>query len=305
MNKDGTQVTAKSHKKGSLFGGLKTATEGQIAGDQLRELAASSPKATMVLPVLDILPPYVGSLRPHLISHVIDLAISIAHFELLQSITLDSKLRMIAGRQRRAAVICMCYVADPEVYTAAFNDLWAGDPTVANEAVALHLRSETADAPVLPAIRAWYAANRGGVPVRILPFDSADAGERSRLSEVIENEKRKPFTPQQIRSFAEEMRVNGYRDLPGRPKAGQQSLKVALATVLGVSYSTVRRVLAPEEKPALAPAKAAAVITKRRSQAVVKALSDYLQEADLPAKQRAAVQALLDQFQASPAAKRA
>ena len=297
MKKD-TAAQGKRPRSANLFAGLSSVAAEQMAKDAQREVTAAAPRATMVLPVLDMLPPYNGSLRPHLISHVVDLAVSIAYFDLIQSITLDSKRRMVAGRQRRAAIICLCYVADPEAYGTAFKELWPDDLAGANSAIDLQLRSETIDAPVLPAVLAWYAANRGSVPVRLLPFDSEIATDRARISEVIENEKRKRFTQDQIRAFAQELRERGYRDVPGRPKAGEKSLKVALSTILGVSYSSVRRYLVPDDAPA--PAKPS-VVTQRRAKAVSKSISDYLLEPSLPADIRTALEKVLAHAQSKPA----
>lgn len=145
--------------------------------------------------------------RPLNQTHVEALAESIAAVGLIQPIAVDSRGRLLAGGHRRAAII--------------------------------HLK-ETNEA----AYDKWFSS---GVPVHRFAFDAAEDEALALAIEATENEKRRDYTPSEVRELADRLHDAGFVDLKGRPKKGQKSMILALSTIIGKSDKTVRRYLSDEE----------------------------------------------------------
>ncbi|NJM47939.1 MAG: ParB N-terminal domain-containing protein [Alkalinema sp. RU_4_3] len=150
-----------------------------------------------------------GDTRPLNPSHIEALAESIAAVGLIQPIAVDSQGRLLAGGHRRAAIV----------------HLQATNPTAFSQ---------------------WFG---GGVPVHRFDFDAAADEVRALAIEASENEKRRDYTPGEVRLLADRLRQSGYSDLKGRPKPGQKSVVLALSTIIGKSDKTVRRYLIGDESP--------------------------------------------------------
>ncbi len=140
-------------------------------------------------------------------SHVEALAESIAAVGLIQPIAVDNQGRLLAGGHRRAAIA----------------QLQTTNP---------------------PAFAQWFSA---GVPVHRFDFDATQDEARALAIEASENEKRRDYTPEEVRGLADRLRDAGYQDLKGRPKQGQKSVVLALSTIIGKSDDTVRRYLNPDK----------------------------------------------------------
>ena len=136
---------------------------------------------------------------------------SIAELGLIQPLAVDSRGRLLAGGHRRAALHLLAERAPDR-----FDELFAE-----------------------------------GIPCRRFAFDSAAEPERSLAVEISENEKRRNYTREEIRSVAERLRSRGYSQARGR--GNRQPLIPALATAFGVHRNTVLRALTNSE-PSNAPA---------------------------------------------------
>lgn len=239
------------------FAKLAPATGGQVAADTKRDVNFDRPRETAMLPITSIGDRAHGDKRPLSLAHVVDLALTIAIYDLIQPLAVDLRNRLIAGGHRRASCMALAYVANPERYKDAFFALWPEFvPREQIEEALQPLRSTAEELPMLEQVKAWFERTKAMVPVRILSFDSDSVEDRAKISEILENEKRKNFTPQEIAAAAKDLQSKGYRDLPGRPKIGEQSLKRALTIIFGISYSTVRRILAEDQGDTPAPAAA-------------------------------------------------
>jgi len=88
-----------------------------------------------------------------------------------------------------------------------------------------------------------------GIPVRVMDFDAAATPEMAIAVETTENEKRKDYTPQEVRELADRLVKAGYTygSKGGKPKKGGKALRPALAFVIGKSERTVARYLNPEK----------------------------------------------------------
>ncbi len=148
--------------------------------------------------------------RPLNPQHVEELAESIAAVGLIQPIAIDSQGHLLAGGHRRAALHFMA-LEQPQ----RFAELFAA-----------------------------------GVPVRVFDFNAEDDPERAIAIEAAENEKRRDYTPDEVRELADRLVAAGYHAKAGRSKRGQKSLKPALALIIGKSERTVQRYLNPDiDKP--------------------------------------------------------
>jgi ParB family chromosome partitioning protein len=136
--------------------------------------------------------------------HVSELAESIAVMGLLEPLVVDRRGRLLAGGHRKAAIFVLKEV-NPDAYAKHFsNDL---------------------------------------VPVRVVDFDAEQDPDLALQIEVTENEKRRDYTPTEVRALAERLREAGYADVKGRPGKGEKALRPALEVIIGKSIRTVRRYL--------------------------------------------------------------
>lgn len=149
-----------------------------------------------------------GDTRPLNQDHVVALAESIAAMGLIEPLVIDNKGRLLAGGHRRAAIHHL-KENNFVVYTEQFPD------------------------------------NR--IPIRLLDFDSKADPERALEVEVTENERRRDYTPSEVRQLADRLRKAGYTDKPGRPKEGEQRLRPALEIIVGKSLKTIQRYLKEPE----------------------------------------------------------
>jgi ParB family transcriptional regulator, chromosome partitioning protein len=137
-------------------------------------------------------------------SHVESLAESIAVLGLIQPIAVDSQGCLLAGGHRLAAIS----------YLQAIN------PT----AYAKH-----------------FAV---GIPVRRYNFDALNHPDLALAIEATENEKRRDYTPAEVRDLADRLKAAGYHHTKGRAKAEQKSLLPSLAVIVGKSERQIKRYLA-------------------------------------------------------------
>jgi ParB family chromosome partitioning protein len=178
------------------------------------------------LPVLEIEPRFNDSTRMLDPEHVISLAESISALGLIEPLAVDQKLRLVAGGHRWVALRLLA--EEPSRRAALGKKILTSDESSASLFDRLN---------VLPVLT-------DQVPVHILDFDSKTSSAEALAIEIAENEKRRNYTPVEVRRLAETMRSAGFRDTHGRPKAGEKALAPALAVVLGKSERTVRRLLA-------------------------------------------------------------
>lgn len=140
--------------------------------------------------------------------HVQNLAESIATLGLIEPLVTDNQGRLLAGGHRKAAIAWL-KENDPTRFDQQFPD--------------------------------------NSIPVRMMSFDGSKNPERALEIEISENEKRRDYTPSEVRALAERLRQAGYVDSPGRPKSGEKRLRPALEIIIGKSLRSVRRYLTAEK----------------------------------------------------------
>lgn len=181
--------------------------------DRLNERAASEfiPAELMnfddgnrsFIPLDSILERYGHDTRPLNQKHIVALSESISVLGLISPLTVDNKLRLLAGGHRRAALTFLAE-NDPENFSRLFPN---------------------------------------GIPVRVMDFDSSENEVNALQIEVEENTQRKNFTATEIKEAASRLEAAGYERLKGRPKKGQKSLKRELASVFRLSEDRIQKIL--------------------------------------------------------------
>lgn len=231
MNK--TQDTARAGMLAGLNAGHRQAeTDRRLAVD------ADRGRAVALVP-LDSIHKRKADSRPARAAHVLSLAESMAAVGLLQPLVLDRAGRLVAGLHRLEAVRLLF----AENRLAAFHALPENKKITPEEAYA---RTKA-----LPRVEELAEPLKGGkVPVRVLLDLDAEADPAAALAaEAAENTARREYTRPEVAALAETLKAAGYRDTAGRPKKGEKALRPALALVLGVNVSTVRRALGEKDAP--------------------------------------------------------
>jgi ParB family chromosome partitioning protein len=176
-------------------------------------------------------------IRPTNPLHVLDLAESIAAIGLLEPLVVDRELRLLAGGHRLAALRLL---AEPlPSRSARIADLAQtfgierGKPVAARQLLDLQTRAQA-----LPLVAP------GAVVRTISDLDAHLDPDRAFQVEVAENEKRRDYTPNDIRGVADRLRRSGKYQLSGRPGTGKKAMMPELAAIFGKSQRQIFRALA-------------------------------------------------------------
>jgi ParB family transcriptional regulator, chromosome partitioning protein len=151
--------------------------------------------------------------RPLNQAHVEALAESIAVVGLIQPIAVDSQGRLLAGGHRRAAIV----------------HLQMNNPTAFSQ---------------------WFG---GGIPIHRFDFDASQDERRALEIEASENEKRRDYTPDEVRRLADRLVEAGYTNQRGGVKKGTKAIGPSLEVITGKSRRTIERYLSKPSKPELNP----------------------------------------------------
>jgi hypothetical protein len=170
-------------------------------------------------------------LRPLNADHAKALALSFAAVGMLQFPVIDEKDRLLAGAHRRAAIRLLkdLATANDDDVRAAFPPAGDDDPLTADEIA--NVRS------------AWATHFAAGIPVRVVDTTPYSADQIRLIIETIENELRLDFNKADLAHLIERLKKLGYRNMPGRPTAGQRVLSHELARITKKSTRTVFRML--------------------------------------------------------------
>lgn len=151
--------------------------------------------------------PRTENTRPINQAHVEQLAESIAVLGLIQPIAVDINGRLLAGGHRLAAIEFL-KKTDKETYNKHFNK---------------------------------------GIPTRTYEFDAVEDEAHALAIEATENEKRRDYTPSEVRELADRLEAAGYHRAKGRAKRGQKSVGPTLAMIVGKSQRTIERYLTTDD----------------------------------------------------------
>lgn len=163
--------------------------------------------ASGTLPLSDIKERTHGDTRPIDKDHVKELADSFAAVGQIQPIAVDKHGCLLAGGHRRAAA---------QLLQATDSENW----------------------------ERHFPGDR--MLVRVYDFDSIADPKRALEIEASENEKRRDYSPEQVRAIADRLMEAGYSDPQGRPQKGTKQLTPALMTIVGKSRRTIKGYLSKE-----------------------------------------------------------
>ena len=161
-----------------------------------------------VLEIGDIINRPSGDTRPLNPRHIESLAESIAALGLIQPIAVDREGHLLAGGHRKAAIE--------------------------------YLKETNFDA--------YLQHFSNGVPIHRYDFDAEKEPNLALAIETTENEKRRDYTPSEVRELAERLKAAGFHYTRGRAVNGQKSLAPTLANIVGKSTRTVERYLAGQQE---------------------------------------------------------
>lgn len=220
----------------SAMGALAAETGHQLAAqDRAQERAVAATRTELPLDQVSARP--AGDTRPVDVLHVLSLAESIAAIGLLEPLVVDRKNRLIAGAHRLAALRLLA--ADDRKSTLAL-------PATATPALAAEVTARVGELPADSHL--WRS-----VPVHRLDFDAEVDQATALAAEVAENERRRDYTREEIKTLAERLKNSGFKHSRGRPRAGEKSLIPALEVIVGKSKATLWRMLSEtKEAPKLA-----------------------------------------------------
>jgi ParB family transcriptional regulator, chromosome partitioning protein len=187
-------------------------------------------------------------IRPTNPLHVVDLAESIVAVGLIEPLVVDRELRLLAGGHRLAALRLLAQPAAERA--AAVATLAAGFAIERGKPIpSTRLGDLQARAMGLPVLG-------GPALVRVIgDLDAVADRERAFQVEVAENEKRRDYTPGEIRNVADRLKRSGRYQLSGRPGQGRKAMLPELAAIFGKSQRQIYRALAG--LPSAVPGKSA------------------------------------------------
>lgn len=192
-----------------------------------------------------------GDTRPLNDEHVLELLESILAVGLIQPLAVDSQGHLLAGGHRREAIHLLSSLSQGEREGEESEEFYR---------------------------EAWTKHFNKGIPVRIFEFNAASDAEQALAIEAAENEKRRDYTPSEVRDLADRLMAAGYQDRTGNQKGHNKKLTPALMTIVGKSRRTIKSYLAKEEETTKSPA-----LSTARSRAQ-KTLQQLMEHPDLQGK---------------------
>ena len=206
--------------------------------DRARDEEAQREVATRsIRHIDDIQPRPGGDTRPLNPTHVASLAESIEALGLLEPLVVDRAGHLLAGGHRLLA--CRLLDKRKRRRTKALQDL-------------LGLADDDQRDALETRIKALHTATTfdvTSVPVRAFDFEATDDPERALEIETSENTQRRDYTRAEIVRLYQRLVEAGYTDRRGKPKPGEKAARPVIATVIGRSLRTVRRILNERQAP--------------------------------------------------------
>lgn len=190
----------------------------------LTELRKDTPTGTRALSQIHPHPNPSRTLDPR---HVLDLARSIAALGLIHPLVIDVEDVVIAGSHRYAALVVL---ATPHA------DRYTRLVELAPAAAGIEWQADALEFPGAERLDFYR------VPVRVLPLSQREAPDEAWRAEVAENERRRDYSPKEVRALAERLKEQGYKIAAGRYVSGERALPV-IAALVGKSERQVRRLL--------------------------------------------------------------
>jgi ParB-like chromosome segregation protein Spo0J len=204
------------------------------------------PPGSSLVGVYNILLRKHGDTRTLNAAHVVLLAESIGILGLLEPVIIDSKGHLLAGGHRLAA-LQLLGITDPVKRKQEF--LERVGYAAPSEATGIPKELEALTDRIVNAIGADGLAGlypRNEIPVIVVEVGGKDAKSLPLAIEAAENNVRRQYTVDEIKSLAERFKDAGYTvSEGGRPKKGEKTVLGALEAALGRSRRQIQRYLSP------------------------------------------------------------
>jgi ParB family chromosome partitioning protein len=176
-----------------------------------------------------------ASLRGISKDHVVDLAFSIAALGCIHFPVVDHTDTLLAGEHRLQAVRLLRGIAN-----MPFEEL--------KERFAEYAADITDEE--LMSLGTGYARHfPNGLPVHVMQTVGLDADQLRMRIEIVENEKRRDFSREDLQGIVTRLKEAGYKSTGGRPQPGQLILSHELGRIMGKSRPTVFRALKKLSEP--------------------------------------------------------
>jgi ParB family transcriptional regulator, chromosome partitioning protein len=183
-----------------------------------------------------------GDSRPLSLTHVVDLAESISVLGLIEPLSVDRSNRLLAGGHRLAALRLL--ELPPEQRREGIGRHVLRLPH--SEIAADTWENKEADAQLdrLRALPQWTSP----IPVHAMEVDATEDTALALAIEMAENDKRRDYSPQDVKHLIQRLNSAGYRFERGRPREGQKAGLPLLQAIVGKSERTLRRLM-EENRP--------------------------------------------------------
>lgn len=173
---------------------------------------------------------------------MVDLARSIGALGLIHPLVVDVEDVVIAGGHRYAAL---------QLLAAPIAERPSLLATLCPRGSAKDLDAMREPSQLLEVARGVLDFSR--IPVRVLPLSQRETPDEAWRAEVAENERRRDYSPGEVKRLAERLKEQGYSFGMGPgPKGAQKALPV-LAAVIGRSTRQVKRILSGNESQTRVP----------------------------------------------------
>jgi ParB family chromosome partitioning protein len=170
--------------------------------------------------------------------HVVDLMFSIAAVGCIHFPVVDESDTLLAGEHRLEAIKLLRELANASIadLTSRFEYLMQGEDGV------------TADD--LMSITNGYSRHfPHGMPVHVMRTNGLADDDLRRSIEIVENEKRRDFSREDLMGIVTRLKEAGYTSKAGNPQPGQLNLNHEVGRIIGKSRATVFRTLAKLSNP--------------------------------------------------------
>jgi ParB family chromosome partitioning protein len=204
--------------------------------DLLDQIRHETPTGTRALVSIHQHPNPSRTLDPR---HVLDLARSIAALGLIHPLVIDIEDVVIAGSHRYAA---LAVLATPHA------DRYGKLVELVPAAAGIEWQTDALDFPGAEQL------DFHRIPVRVLPLSQRTQPDEAWRAEVAENERRRDYSPKEVKGLALKLLEQGYKMQKGRNVHAPRALPV-IAALIGRSERQVKRLLAQAENPDAEPKK--------------------------------------------------
>jgi hypothetical protein len=160
--------------------------------------------------------------------HVVDLMFAIAAVGCIHFPVVDESDTLLAGEHRLEAIKLLRKLANVPIEELKTR-------------YAEHAKGGLTEDELMSVATGYSRHFPSGMPVHVMRTSGLDADQLRLRIEVIENEKRRDFSPEDLQGLVMRLKEAGYTSKIGKPQPDQLNLNQELERILGKSRATVYR----------------------------------------------------------------